>query len=403
MNYGSSSQDLQGSLAPASSPTVDRLGQPALEGIRPRVVMLGPLPPPPGGMATVMANLADSRLANDCQLVLIDTAKRTTEGRNVWAAISYQLKLLWRVVSAIWRTHAQIVHIHTCSGFTFWRDVLHMMAARIMGCRVVWHIHGGFFDRFVAAMPSAGACLYRSVLQKSDAVIVLSSHWRHCLNATARNVHWKVVANGTSIPTDSCRPSCHTTFLFIGNITVDKGVAELIQAFARLRSRNIPCKLLLVGNGPASDECESLIRSLKCADDIEMPGVLEGLQKRQAFEAAGCFVLPSKAEGLPMAMLEAMACGLPVIATSVGGIPEAVTDGQEGYLVPPQDVDTLADRMSRLATDAGLREQMGRKARKRVVTEFSLGEACDRILDVYQSILRSDLDQSPRTRLQGGA
>jgi len=354
-------------------------------------------------MATVISSLMDSPLASTCRLMVIDTAKRTEEDRGVWAGIAYQLKLLWRLVSAIRRIRAQIVHIHTCSGFTFWRDVLHMMAARIMVCRVVWHIHGGFFDRFVAAMSPLCACLYRCVLRNSDAVIVLSSHWRRCLDTTARNVHWRVVANGTSVPTHSCTPSCHTAFLFIGNISFDKGVAELIQAFARLRSGDIPCKLLLVGSQPASGEFVSLIRSLKCADDIEMPGVLEGLQKRQAFEAAGCFVLPSKAEGLPMAMLEAMACGLPVIATSVGGIPEAVTDGQEGYLVPPQDVDTLADRMSRLATDAGLREQMGRKARKRVVTEFSLGEACDRILDVYQSILRSDLDQSPRTRLQGGA
>ena len=89
-----------------------------------------------------------------------------------------------------------------------------------------------------------------------------------------------------------------------------------------------------------------------------------------------------------MAMLEAMACGLPIIATTVGAIPEAVTDGKEGFLVAPGDINALTERMVRLGTDARLRLEMGQNARDRAARDFSLNRMCDGLLKLYLGILR---------------
>lgn len=358
----------------------------------PAVLMLAPLPPPPGGMATVAENLMNSRLAEACHLTVIDTAKRTPPDRRWWQAIAYQWGLLWGIRTALGRTQARILHVHTCSGFSFWRDSLHVLLARWMRRACVWHIHGGHFDNFVSSMSWPARVWYRRALRMSQAVIVLSADWHRRLGPTAAGVSWRILWNGTPIPAQvPARTAAEASFLFIGTLDEQKGPADLILAFAKIKREGVSGKLTLLGGETVPGQkasLESLATQLGCRDCIALPGILTGSQKEAALHSANCFVMPSRAEGLPMAMLEAMACGLPIIATSVGAIPEAVTEGKEGFLVSPGDVDALADRMRRLGTDACLREDMGRNARARVVKDFSLEQMCQNLLAIYDEVLR---------------
>ena len=362
-----------------------------MTGNRPSVVMLAPLPPPTGGMATVAENLRDSRLAEACCLTVIDTAKRTPPGRSWRQAVAYQWELLRRIRAALRTTRAQIVHIHTCSGFTFWRDSAHMVLARWMGCKVIWHIHGGYFDQFISSMSWAARAWYRQALRMSQAVIVLSEDWRRRLEPTATGVSWRVVLNGTPVrPAIPPHANAEASFLFVGNLDERKGSADLIRAFAKMKGDGMPGKLTLLGGETAPGQkaaLEALVARLGCRDSVALPGMLAGQQKEAALLAASCFVLPSYAEGLPMAMLEAMACGLPVIVTNVGAIPEVITEGKEGFLISPGDIDALSDRILRLGRDDDLRGRMGRAARAKVEREFSLDVMAERILAIYREVL----------------
>jgi glycosyltransferase involved in cell wall biosynthesis len=105
----------------------------------------------------------------------------------------------------------------------------------------------------------------------------------------------------------------------------------------------------------------------------------------EVLNAFDVFVLPSLYEGLPNAVLEAMACGLPVVATKVDGTPEAVIDGQSGILVPPADPKRLEEALVRVLSDAPLRRRLGRGARKRVETDFALGGQIESFLRLYRS------------------
>ncbi|MGB0383350.1 MAG: glycosyltransferase family 4 protein [Ardenticatenaceae bacterium] len=171
------------------------------------------------------------------------------------------------------------------------------------------------------------------------------------------------------------------TTVFVGRLTTQKGVDLLLEAWAQLAE---PRELILVGDGAERPALEALASELKL-DHVTFTGSTNDV--RSYLQQADLFVLPSRAEGIPNAMLEAMACGLPVVASRVGGIPDVVEDGESGLLVPPDDVPALVGALDRLLADSDLRRQMGQKARERVVSDYSLKAATTRHLDLYREVI----------------
>lgn len=354
--------------------------------------MLGPLPPLTGGMATVMENLRDSALASRCQLTVLNNGKTTPEGRSVLWGIASQIKMLWYLTAAILRQRVQIVHIHTCSGFTFWRDCMHAMIARMLDSRIVWHVHGGGFDVFAAQQGRTRKKIMRFALTHASAVIALSDDWVGRLRAIAPRAKWCVVPNGVPVTTDRVDTRNNKpTFLFLGNLGERKGAHDLVRATAIASRKGFEGRIDLAGKEtePGQKELlEKIISETGCQSQVRLIGVVSGEAKTQAIESADCMVLPSYAEGLPMAILEAMACGLPIISTKVGAIPEVITDGVEGYLIEPGDVQALADRIVRLGQNEQLRKQMGQAGRRLVRQNFSLDGMVEQLVEIYRQVLR---------------
>jgi len=358
---------------------------------RPRVVMLGPLPPATGGMATVLGNLQHSGLAARCRLHVLDNGKTTSEGRPLSEGILAQGRLLARLGRTIMRHDVRIVHIHTCSGFTFWRDCLHLAVAKMLRRKVVLHVHGGRFDEFCDRLSSPGRATLRLALHAADAVIVLSASWVVRLRRYSPAARWRVVPNGVPLPARRDHPSRpHPVFLFMGDLGQRKGAPDLVAAAGKAFRKGLQGTILIAGGEGLPGDKERMDRLVGeggLASHIRLLGIVSGACKESALAEADCLVLPSYAEGLPMAILEGMAYGLPIIATRVGAIPEVITDGVEGFLVEPGDIESLADRLLRLSMDAELREQMGIAARRRVEADHSLDVMVEGLLTVYSEAL----------------
>ena len=357
-----------------------------------RVLMLGPLGSATGGMAAVTANLRDSRLCQTTQLTVMNNGKTTPVHRPFWHGAVAQIMLLHNVYQAILRHRVQIVHIHTCALFSFWRDIVHMILARWLRCRVIWHLHDGTFLKFLSQGNPVKRALIRWALARGSVAIVLSEGSRKQLRPHAPRVDWRVIANGVGVPS-SC--SEHTNglprILFIGNLTRRKGAYDLIRATELMAQRGLAPVVRLAGGEVVPGqraEIEKRIAESPCSEQITLLGVITGQEKEQALATSDCIVLPSYAEGLPMVLLEGMAYGLPVIATRIGSIPEAVGEGVEGFLIEPGDVNGLTDSMIRLASDNDLRIRMGQAARRRVEKEFSLDRMADNILTLYNEVIR---------------
>jgi colanic acid/amylovoran biosynthesis glycosyltransferase len=166
-----------------------------------------------------------------------------------------------------------------------------------------------------------------------------------------------------------------------------KGYEYLLLAIRNLLDRGIPAYLTIIGDGPERQRLLYTIHDLKLNEAVVLRGRQSPEQVRQQLQESDVFVLSSLSEGVSNAVLEAMACGLPVVTTAVGGMGEAVTDGIEGYLIPPRDAVAIADALIRLQQDPVNRNHMGAAARTRIQRDFYLDKQVDAFVDLFRSVV----------------
>jgi len=173
----------------------------------------------------------------------------------------------------------------------------------------------------------------------------------------------------------------------VGRLSQEKGQADLIRAFSPLRDR---AKLVIVGDGADRPSLERFARAL----GLERSVIFAGMRANVApfYAMADVFVLPSLSEGSPNALLEAMACSLPIVATRVGGVPEIATDGTTALLVPPRQPLALAGAIVRLLDDAALGAELGAAARRRVLTDYTPEERTMRLSRLYGALTGLHVD-----------
>lgn len=170
--------------------------------------------------------------------------------------------------------------------------------------------------------------------------------------------------------------------LYVGRFEHWKGVDVLIRAWARLPDLGEKkARLVLVGDGPERDRLMEMVASYRLQDSVLPAGAQQDV--RRYYWAADCFVLPSRTEGLSNALIEAMACGLPVIASRTGGALDTVSEGENGYLFGVDDEDDLVDKLVRLSCNSALRASMGTHARQSIVEYADLPIVLERLIATY--------------------
>jgi glycosyltransferase involved in cell wall biosynthesis len=172
---------------------------------------------------------------------------------------------------------------------------------------------------------------------------------------------------------------------WIGRMTAVKRVDDVLQAFKLLRDRGVDACLCMVGDGPDFERALDLAGELGIMRDCLFTGYQEDIGP--FFGAFDVFVLPSGNEGTPVTAIEALASGCPVVATRVGGVPDVVRDGEDGFLVEPGDVEALAAHLVRLARDPELRARAGAAGRERVVGRYGVDRLVDDIDRLYRDLL----------------
>jgi glycosyltransferase involved in cell wall biosynthesis len=202
---------------------------------------------------------------------------------------------------------------------------------------------------------------------------------------TCRADRTVVIHNGVPLDVPRRRPHAGPAILLsVGRLRAPKDFLTLVRAVAALDPGS--ARLRIAGDGPDRPALEAEIERLGVGEHVELLGTRDDVPELLA--GADVFVLSSDSEGLPMSVLEAMAAGLPVVASAVGGVPEAVRDGETGTLVPPRDSTALAEALRRLVADPALRERLGGEGRQRVDQEFSLERFTREHLELYRNRAR---------------
>ena len=333
-----------------------------------RVGLVSPLPPQIGGVAAVGQWL----LSHEDELgVEYDTfdlhrpAGGEMGGRLHLAAVPRQARLFSGFLTWVPRAPSLVHYAVAATRTGLARDILFLAVLRLFGRKVVAHVHvvdpdsryWRFAIRLVGRLTSARI----AVANRSAAALV-----RVGVSADA-------IPNPVTLASQNGkvrRPAAPESLLTVGTYGRRKGTFELIDALALLRSRGVGARLALVGKEEYRGE-ERLLEA-RCSErglgtSVTFAGVLVGDALCDAYRQAGVFCLPSWREGLPTAILEAMAFGLPVVTTPVGGIADVVRDGETGFLVQPGDPDGLAEVLARLIADPERARAVGARARAEVL------------------------------------
>ncbi|ONI73139.1 hypothetical protein ALI144C_45175 [Actinosynnema sp. ALI-1.44] len=337
-----------------------------------RVLMAGSAPTERGGMATV-TNLLLRHGSQVAAIRMIPTHREGPAGMRLKLWLSGTAK----VVSAL--RYADVLHAHVSERGSVIRKGVLVWIAKLMRKPVVLHCHGAEFVDWYQGLPALAKRLVALTFRQADLVAVLGSSWRTTYTDLL-GVHRVVsLGNPIELPGEvSSAPGFKIVFL--GRFGERKGSADVLTAVARLSG---PVELVMAGDGEVA-ETKALAARLDVNARIRT--WISPAERDELLSGAHVFVLPSRDEGLPMAMLESMGHGLVPVVTPVGSIGEVVKDGENGLLVQPGDVDGLTAALQSLLDDPGLRARLGKAARS-TVEPFEIGRYLQTLGNHWSSLV----------------
>lgn len=361
-----------------------------------RVVMIGPVPRIYGGISAVTGAILDSDLPSRCRLTYL--AEGTRQGR--LAKLRSAIVALARLVWLLARRQVDLLHLHVGGGSSFYRHLGYLALGWLARTPVLlhWHVPGAGEAHDAGLAGGLQRRLARWAVQRAARVLVLSPAWSDALTALSGQLDagQRMVVLPNPVDCELIRPPDDPAqrrpdeVLFLGDFSQRKGVRDLLAAAPVVLQRRPAARFILAGGAPPADVAAQA-RPLGSA--IHFPGFVRGADKVRWLQEATLLALPSYAEGLPVAVLEAMAAGLPVVTTPVGGVPDIFSDGVNGLLTLPGDVPALADALSRLLADAAARQAMGHHNRQQALAQFAVPQYVQRLMDVYCQVVGRQVDK----------
>jgi glycosyltransferase involved in cell wall biosynthesis len=174
--------------------------------------------------------------------------------------------------------------------------------------------------------------------------------------------------------------------LYVGRLGYRKGLFNLVASAKYICEKLPEAYFILIGRGPLEAKLKHLVRMMNLDNNFSFLGFVSEKELLRYYQNAAIFILPSDYEGLPTTLLEAMACGLPVIATHVDGVPEVITDGINGFLVPKKDPKSIANAALKLLANTELRNKIGNNASERIKENNNWDIVCERVLNCYRLV-----------------
>lgn len=352
-----------------------------------KVVMLGDGLSVQGGISSV-EKLILSNASPDVQIRHISTREDGFIGRKL--VVFGQA--LTEFLRTLLRKEVDVFHIHLSERGSAFRKAIFTLIALGFSKPVIMHAHGSEFHVFYSRLPLLVKQGLSWVFHQCFSFIVLSESWKSLYASDLELKPGQIVVLPNPIKLPQTVPhrtgSTKVSLVFLGRIGQRKGAFDLIKAFAALPLEQKTCsELTLAGDGDV-EAARRLVKDLNLTTYISILDWVGPDQRDTLLAKANVFVLPSYNEGLPMALLEAMGWGLPVITTPVGGIPEVVIQAKNGLLVDPGNVQQLSEAMQALIKSESLRLSLGRAARVQVtpldVKNYSYSLSC-----IYRSTLES--------------
>ena len=284
---------------------------------------------------------------------------------------------------------ADVVHLAGTGWASFWEFATYGIIGKILRRKVIFHYHGPFEDFYQKSSISAKK-LIEWFFKQYDAIFVLSEVDKKIISGFIPNQKVYIIPNGVKINSDLQIPRRNDQqtirVLFLGGVDpLRKGLIDLIKAANLAVEEGIQAEWIIGGTKTVLTKIDQYGLE-KTRKSINFIGELSDNAKNKWYQQVDIYALPSYEEGMPYSILEAMSFGLPIISTDVGGIPEVVTDGVNGYLLKPGDVQGILECLKRLKNDPELFSTISQNNLKTIKERFSDAEILNRIDSIYQLI-----------------
>jgi glycosyltransferase involved in cell wall biosynthesis len=349
-----------------------------------KVLIVGPsITRTKGGMATVISDMLQNNRNPAIQFEHIVSHAEGSALEKIMLTISTFFKVLTR-------SDYDVVHIHVASGASFFRKSLVVWACRMRRKPVIMHVHGADFDTFYHHSASFIRSYIRKTFAACNKVLVLSGYWKGFFDNFIYRGNTEILHNGVYTHVYKpykTAPANITKFLFLGRLGQRKGVYDLLEVVTRLVNRypNYDLTFYLAGDGELEQVKEIIVKN-NLQKHVQLLGWLNEEEKMKWFRQVDTIVLPSYNEGLPMAILEAMAGGKIIISSKVGGIPDLVKEGENGFLIQPGDVDSLEKYIAYVPDHPLEMVQISRNNILKIEEDYNLAKINNRLAEIYQEI-----------------
>lgn len=369
-----------------------------------RVIMVGPVPPPYGGVASVMDDLVHSDLQGDYGIGVfprIPKEKFPPEAHSFWGRNVFRLKRFLNFFHTARRGPYRILHMQSADTSEFLGSTIFMTLARLAGLKVILHIQGCDWERFYPKASLFRKLYTRLGLWVPNRIIVLYGVWVDAIRKMYPTANVRIVKNllhdqhsPEPAEVDKIRQNLHLTkddfvVVSVGSVGWRKGTFEILKAVPEIVAQEDSVRFVLVGGEAKPGEMaqlteiverENLGRWVRLTGEVARDNV-------PLYLALGdVYILPSFIEGMPVAIIEAMRSRLPVISTRVQGIPDMMVDRESGILIDPGRPDQIAENVLLLKRDEAFRNKIATGCRKAFEEVFEFSKGIEQIRQVYKEL-----------------
>lgn len=350
------------------------------------VCMIVPNEAVKGGIASVVNGYRGSVLEEHYRITYIESY----QNGNKWSKLTKALKAYLAFFRLLRRDTPDLVHVHSSFGPSFYRKMPFILWSAAREIPVVNHIHGAEFDSFYENASEAKRRRIKKIYGKCTRLVALSAEWADRLGQVVPRDRIDVLENYCRIPempSDARRDK--KQILFLGELGERKGCFDIPVILEQVKKHCSDVKLVMAGDGEM-ERIKGIFLEKGLSEEVFFPGWVRGREKDRLLEESSIFLFPSYNEGMPMALLEAMAYGMGIVTTSVGGIPQLIQDGVSGFLATPGDTEALASAIERLLTDDACLTACGRAAREKAESEYSMERHLAKLEAIYERACVTD-------------
>ena len=334
-----------------------------------------------GGVSSVATTLFQAGFFNQ-NIVIHESSGGEGSFGKLYYALHQLLKFPFRLI----RHRPHLLHIHACSGASFFRKIPYVAMGKILGCKILFHVHPSHFLQFQQQSSWFVRKLIHIVICNCDALAfvnsALCSEFRPKYPAKVMfQIPNPINLNIYKAPSQNVIRKKQA--LFLGAISKNKGVFDIVKAIPIVLHKIPDMKFVFCGDQQI-DLLKKEIQNLDLQNAVEVRYWVDFEEKLKLLQTSTVLLLPSYSEGFPIVILEAMACGLPVVSSNVGSIAEAIKDGETGLFITPGNIEMLANRIIELLNNHDLWLKISKKGQI-AVKNYDVNNITRQLLNIYKN------------------